>query len=317
MAKWAGLILVVLCLSCGDKKSSLSGEDKIEAEDFIAAFPQMKLPTTLYDTSLGRIGDTTTISYTVFSQFVSDSALKQFFPQNKNLKIKPVGSIQADEETYLLTKFIQNKSLSLNVFVFDKENKFLAAKELVTNKSQNGYRNFVSINREPTFSINRERITKDNKLLYTRAGYAFNKDAGFMVVVNDSNEDPNRQDSIINPIDTFGRKNTFSGDYLKDKKNFISIRDGKNASTYLFFIHFENKNSDCTGELKGEMQMKADKVAQYAAGGDPCVVNFKFAGSQVQVKEEGSCGNHRGIKCFFNDTYTKKKVAKPKQKKRR
>jgi hypothetical protein len=34
------------------------------------------------------------------------------------------------------------------------------------------------------------------------------------------------------------------------------------------------------------------------------------------VKEEGSCGNHRDIKCFFNDSYTRKREAKPKSKKR-
>ena len=36
----------------------------------------------------------------------------------------------------------------------------------------------------------------------------------------------------------------------------------------------------------------------------------------VKVKENGSCGNNRGIKCFFNDTYTKKKEAKPASKKK-
>jgi hypothetical protein len=34
------------------------------------------------------------------------------------------------------------------------------------------------------------------------------------------------------------------------------------------------------------------------------------------MKEEGSCGNHRDIKCFFEDTYTKKKEIKSKTKKK-
>ncbi len=311
-----GLVLLVFLFACGDKKSGLSGEDPVDAEDFIEAFADIKLPRTFHDTGLNRIGDTTTISRAVFVQFIPDSAFTSVSGSNSKASIRPVGKIKSEEELYLLTKLTENKKSSLVVFVFDNDNKYLAAKELVTNKVNDGYSHFVSINREPTFSIAREKFTKDNQMFYTRTGYAYNKDAGFMVVVNDSNEDIKKQDSIINPIDTFGRLNKYSGDYLKDKKNFISLRDGKNASTYMFFVHFEKNNGDCVGEMKGEMVMKDENTAQYTAGGDPCVINFKFSGSQIQMKEEGTCGNYRGIKCFFEDRYTKKKAAKPKQKKK-
>ncbi len=316
MARWMGFLFVLFLFSCGDKKNSLSGDAPVEVEDFIEAFPDIKLPKTFYDTSLHRLGDTATISRAVFIQFIPDSALGSVAGTNSKIAIQPVGKIKSDEELYLLAKFNENKKASLVAFVLDNNNKFLATKELVTNKANDGYSHFVSINREPTFSIAREKFTKDNQLFYTRTGYAYNKDAGFMVVVNDSNEDIKKQDSIINPIDTFTKANKYSGDYIKDKKNFISLRDGKNANTYMFFVHFEKNKGECVGELKGEMVMKDENTAQYTAGGDPCVINFKFSGSQIQMKEEGTCGNYRGIKCFFEDRFNKKKDPKPKQKKK-
>ena len=53
--------------------------------------------------------------------------------------------------------------------------------------------------------------------------------------------------------------------------------------------------------------MTGETTGQYANTGDPCGLAFTFKGSEVIVKENGSCGNYRDIKCFFNDTYTKKK----------
>ncbi len=156
--------------------------------------------------------------------------------------------------------------------------------------------------------------TEKQQLQYTRTGWAYNGSNGFMQVVNETNEDAKRNNTIINPIDTLPRKNKFSGNYVQDNKNFISIRDGKNANTYFFFIHFEKNNGTCIGELKGELQMKTANKAIYSDNGDPCVVDFTFNGNQVDVKEQGSCGNHRDIKCFFDDSFTRKKEAVKKKK---
>ena len=133
------------------------------------------------------------------------------------------------------------------------------------------------------------------------------------MVINDSNEDP-RKSNVINPIDTLPRKNKYSGDYVQDKKNFISLRDSKKPNMYAFFVHFEKNEASCTGELKGEMKMKNTTTAQYTGNGDPCVIDFKFEGNEIVVKEQGSRGNHRGIKCFFDDPFVKKKDPRPKKK---
>ena len=59
------------------------------------------------------------------------------------------------------------------------------------------------------------------------------------------------------------------------------------------------------------MLFTAPTKAIYKESGDPCVIDFVFRDNEVEVKEQGSCGNHRGIKCFFDDTYRKKKEPKP------
>ena len=128
--------------------------------------------------------------------------------------------------------------------------------------------------------------------------------------MNDSNA--KKVNDIINPIDTLAKFNKYSGDYITDKKDFISVRDGKNSLTYIFFIHFEKNKAACIGELKGEMSLVNETNAVYQESGDPCVINFKFSTSSIKVKEEGNCGNYRGINCPFDFTFKKKKLNKTK-----
>ncbi len=305
--------LAVLLIACGGSEgdtASLS-EEEVDIKDFIEAFPDLKVPVTIADSNLAKFGDTVSIHPALVSKYLP---LKNDIPKTKGqaVVVKPIGKIKREEETYLLVKQVQNKISIVNVVVYDKQNQFKDVKELVSNLKNDGYVHAVNINREPTFTISKEMITKDNQQKYTRTGYAYSE-GKFMVVINDSNEDMKRNDSIINPIDTLKKTFTYSADYTKDKKNFISLRDGDNQNQYRFFIHFEKNNGDCTGELKGVLTMKDEKNGQYTASGDPCVINFKFTTSRVEVKEEGSCGNHRGIKCFFNDNYNRKREAKPKK----
>ena len=53
--------------------------------------------------------------------------------------------------------------------------------------------------------------------------------------------------------------------------------------------------------------MKNTNAAQFKENGDPCIIDFRFEENEIILKEQGSCGNHRGIKCIFNDTFVKKK----------
>jgi hypothetical protein len=101
---------------------------------------------------------------------------------------------------------------------------------------------------------------------------------------------------------------------VKDKKNFVAIRDGSKANRVIFFVHFEANNGDCTGEIKGEAEIVKPGFARYSAPGDPCALEFIFHFEQVTISELKGCGNYRGIKCFFSGSYLKRLF--PKRRKR-
>lgn len=315
MKTWLSLFTLCFVLfSCSEKKIDLSGDVPVKTSDFIAAFPILKLPFSVADTNINKSADTVTLGYKLLQQFFPDSVLSSLTPQPKKTIIHPVGIFEKEKENYLLlTMATQKKSTKLVVFVTDKKYKFLSAKEILATGLDETYIHSVSINREPTFLISREKSGKDNQLLFTRIGWVYTRSAGFMVVVNDSNEGAIKS-TIINPIDTLARTFKYSGDYGNDRKNFISIRDGKKPGVYLFFIHFEKEEGTCIGELKGEMKMNNPSTALYKGNGDPCIIDFSFEGNQISLKEQGSCGNHRGIRCFFDDTFYKKKEPKNKKK---
>jgi hypothetical protein len=134
----------------------------------------------------------------------------------------------------------------------------------------------------------------------------------FILIMTDALDD--KVTELINPIDTFSRKNKLSGDYSSGKTNLISIRDGRKPDRLSFFIHFEKNNGSCNGELKGEAIIRSANLAEYRLNGDPCVLQFKFTSSAVNVKEIEGCGVHRGLRCAFDGSYSKKKEPKPKPK---
>jgi hypothetical protein len=306
---WVFMLLVVLAAGCSDKRTDLSGAVPVKPDDFLAVFKPIVLPISASDTNINRFADTVTIGYAALQQFFPDSALQQVIGKDSKQTIHPVGKIQKgkDAEIYLLLNFTNRKKKTrMAVFVVDKKTKFLASKTLLSTDSDDGYLHTLSINREPTFLLGREKANADNSLQYTKSGWVYNDAGLFMIVINDSNEDPKKA-VVINPLDTLPRKNKFSGDYIRDKKNFISIRDSKKPGTYLFFVHFEKNEGSCIGELKGEMRMTGNHSAQYTSKGDPCVIDFTFEGSEITMKETGTCGNRRGIRCFFNDSFIRRR----------
>ncbi len=309
MKKCLPILFLLFLGACKEKKPDLSGDTPLAINDFVAVFPKLTPPYSVADTNLYKAGDTVTIGTKAFLQFFPDSTLTAIFGKNRKLTIHPIGLMEKENEQYLLVKFNHKKDYRLGVFVMDKKNNFLASKEILRTGYNDDYIHTVSINREPTFLMSKEKMGKNNALQFSRSGWVYNNAGVFMVVINDSNEDP-KKIGIINPIDTFPRKNKFSGDYVQDKRNFLSVRDTKKPNTYEFFIHFEKNEGACTGELKGELKFSNINTAQFKQNGDPCVIDFRFEGNEVTLKETGSCGNHRGIKCFFNDSFRKKKEPK-------
>jgi len=318
MFRYFFLLLMLFVVACKDKTASLSSDQPVQAVDFFKAFTKLKLPYTIADTSITKIADTTLISYDVLKQFVPDSALQALAVKKPlSLKIHPAGKIENENEIYLLTTITDGKKITLLTYLFDKKQHYLNHLLLLNNQNRDGYVHSVNINTEPTFLIVREK-TEDNKYNYTKNGYAYSKETkGFMEVINDSNEDERKNSEILNPIDTLAKTYKYSGDYIQDKKNFISVRDGSKPGNYLFFLHVNKENGACIGELKGVLKMVNETKAVFQQNGDPCVIDFTFEKNRIQVKERGSCGNYRGMTCMFDDSYKKKNPPPVKGKKKK
>jgi len=301
--------LAILFFSC---KNSNTQNKPVTVEDFLKLYQPVDLPVSFADSSLNNIDDTTIISADVFTHFIPDSAVYHALTDSASkFIIHPIGIIHFKTTDYLLTKFISGKTIKLIVFVLNDKHEYKTSLLLLSSNNKDDYTHSVSITNEPTFIIRKQKSGDNKEVLYTRNGYSYNESLNeFTVVMNDSNE--KKSTDIINPIDTFPALNKYSGDYITDKKNFISVRDGKNEKTYIFFIHFEKNKGTCVGELKGEMNLTSETNAVYQESGDPCGINFKFTASSIKVKEDGNCGNYRGITCPFDFTFKKKKVVKPK-----
>ncbi len=305
------LLALMFFWSCKNAEADLSGNEKISAENFLKAFPGIILPVIVADTALKNFEDSIVISKTVFTQFINDTALKKFIADPTKTIIHPAGGIHTKEKDFLLATFTSGNKINLGVFVLDDKHKFLSSFLLTTNE-KDGYKHSVSITEEPTFILKREKFINSISY-YSRNGFAYSASTNsFAKVLSDSNEDTARTNEVINPIDTLTATNKFSGDYIADKNNFISVRDGKNATSYAFFIHFEKNANNCTGELKGSMSLTDEKNAVFTESGDPCVIHFKFTANSIIIKEENNCGNHRGITCPFDFTFKKKKQEKKK-----
>ena len=315
MRKWYFIGLSCLLMACGDKKTDLSGNTPIKINDFNKVFKATELPLTISDTNLKRFSDTLTIGRKALAQFVPDSIVENIIAlKNNKAIIHPLIRIEKEAEYYLLLNVQHPKKQEIAVVVFSKKNKYLDYKIITDfsdeNKNSRLYGKSLSINKEPSFLVEENKMGNDNVLTYEKKGWAYT-DSAFRLIYFDSNKKQENK-SILNPIDTLAINNTYSGDYGTDAKNFISLRDHGNPNKYQFFLHFEKREGACVGELKGILNFNKN-VATYNEKGDPCIIHFSIEGNSIRIKEDGNCGNHRGMTCYFNDNFDRKKKAKKKK----
>jgi hypothetical protein len=319
MKKWLSFLLIpFLVATCKEKKQPLLAEELIKADDFIEFFNEVKLPLRIADSSFNK-KDTTYIAYNTFTRFVPDSLLHRQFGKTNRPVIYPLARITVKkQETYLFFKAITASHKAAFVIVFDRDKKFVTGMPLVIADNNSTATHTAEMDSKYSITTNTQRKAPDGQVIYKKAAYAFIGSAGaFALIVTESNDQSARH-VLLNPIDTLPRKNKLSGDYIQDRINLISIRDGKKPNQLLFFIHFEKNGGECKGELKGEAKITAPGKAIYRQSGDQCVLQLNFSGNSLSMKEEEGCGSHRDIKCFFEGSFIRKpspKAAKTNKKK--
>jgi hypothetical protein len=312
-------VLTGLVFSCKSKPTSLAGEDvKVDVHEFIEYFQTIRLPYQVTDTILRRKEqDASIISYKVFTQLVPDSVLTKLFGKESRPRLYAIGKVTVPKnESYLFVKAVASTRKALYIVCFNKSNKFAAARAVLYSDNESGVSGLASMDSKYTLTLTHQRRASNGEVYFKKDAYIFNEDNGFMLILTESNETKNRVPPIYNPIDTLPRKHKFTGDYLQDKRNIISFRDGRDPSRLLFFVHFEKDEGACKGELKGEAKFISPSTVRFKGSGDPCTVDFTFGSAGVTMKELEGCGNHRDIKCFFEGYFERHIVSKVKGKKK-
>ena len=318
------LLLIVLpgwlmfLLSCKEKKVSLSGNDeKVDAHSFVAAFPPLKLPYEVTDTVFRRKEpETSVINSKMFTRILPDSVLIKYFGTALKPHLYAIGRVSVpDNETYIFVKAVTSNRKVLYVLCFDKKKKFVTARPMLYSDNEPGVTGIASMDTKYTLTLTHQHKGPDGQLLFKKDAYIFNEDAGFMLIMTESNEAKTKIPAVYDPLDTLPHKHKFTGDYVQDKRNFITVRDGKDATRFLFFVHFEKDDGACKGELKGEAKFISPTTARYHSNNDPCTIEFTFhTGGGVDMKEMEGCGVHRDIRCSFDGYYDRR--AEPRSKAR-
>ena len=308
------LLLILLLFACKNKKTSLTDDATVTVTDFIEFFPQVQLPFFVSDSMLiKKPSDSMIIGKNNFAKFIPDSIYRKDFGRGVTPKMYAIGrAVEKGKEQYLFVKAVSGSKRVVYLVTFSKDDHFLKSMPLVrTGAASSAYGLLDAKYQITTYRENR----KGDQILFKRNVYFYDRNSGqYTLIMTEPNEEIIQD--IINPIDTFSTKHKYAGDYVLNKRNYISVRDGKNPSEIQFFVHFEKMNGECNGELKGTARFISSTVAQYAKSDNPCVLELAFTSSKVTMKEKGGCGSYRDIKCFFEGSYWKKKKPRSTAKKR-
>jgi hypothetical protein len=310
------IVLFVLAISCKSKKVSPGNEDEeVTVPEFIHFFHSLPIPYEVTDTILRRKEpETAVIHYNLFTRLLPDTLLTRYFGKEAKPRLYAIGKTKVPgAESYLFVKGIAGNRRILFVLVFDGKDHYSATRPVIYSDNQAGISGEAGMDAKYTLSVGQRRKGQDGQVYYTKNDYVFNADGGFILILTESNEGKTKIPPIYNPIDTFPHRHKFSGDYAQDKRNIIAIRDdGKDASRFWFFVHFEKDNGDCKGEVKGQAKFVSPGVARYRSYSDPCAIQFTFDNGGISMNEEGGCGVHRDIKCLFEGFFERRPDKKPK-----
>jgi len=301
--------LMITVIACGNNSSN-DAEEEVEGafnyDNFSKRFTAAALPYQLADTTFLNNKDTAGLRNAEFISLIPDSIKQKLVGKTSNVKFVPLAKIEKEgSESYFIIKAENGSKKAAMLTVFNKDKSYGGSFPFLI--PDNKKETFQTSAIDKSFSITRgvTHRSDDDGLKEGKDVYVYNADTkDFILIMTDLLDDSDRE--MINPIDTFAKKHRYSGDYTNGTNHLVSIRDGRTENEPAFFIHFEKKDG-CKGELKGNLLMTSTTTAVYREGGNPCVLEFKFSGNKVTLKEVGGCGTYRDLKCTFDATYTRKK----------
>lgn len=307
-----GFVIIALVLfSCNNKKSGEEGSG-FSYSEFSGLFKASSLPYQVTDADVLSNKDTTVIRTADFTKFISDSIRTGLFGKNKVKYIAMAKLSRSKNTNYYIVKAIGGNKRVVLLLPFT-DGKFDLVFPLLIPDADGTTSQVSSIDKSNGIVKMVSQRKTGGVVAEGRDVYQYVPEAKqFTLVLTNP---LNNTAEVINPIDTLSRKSKYAGDYVKDKSNFVSVRDGRNPSQIMVFIHIGK--GDCTGEIKSEMLMTSTTTAVYRQGGDPCSLSLKFTSNSVTLTEGGGCGSRRGLDCSFDGTFARKKEAKPKAEKKK
>jgi hypothetical protein len=309
MVRTGVVLLIVLLWSCRNGKTD---ENKFSYEKFADLFPAEQATYQVSDADLLANRDTTVIRSPEFAKFISDSLKTKLFGKGSKIRYVAMARVKAPKNTrYYIVKATSGSKKVALLLPFTNDQFDIAFPFLVPD-GDGTTTQLSTIDKSNAIIKAVSQKKPGGDMAEGREVYQYVPEAKqFTLLLTNP---LNNVAEVINPIDTLSRKHKLSGDYVKDKKNFVSIRDGRSSNEVLFFIHIEK--GDCSGEVKGTLLMTATNRAVYRQSGDPCQLSLQFSGGALTVKEGGGCGSRRGLDCSFDGTYNRKKDKSKPTKKR-
>ena len=298
------MVLALVACKNGDKEKKRD-EEETTSGGILGSFKEGSLPYQLSDTSLLKNSDTATIPAASVGSLIPDSIRNNYFGKGAKVRFSPMVTLPAKAETYYIVKATAGAKKAAFLFVYEKEN-FGAVYPLLLPDADNSTSQVSTIDKNFTVTksiIQRDGVTVSGEGKEVVAYDAANKNFS-LIMLDALNEN---QAEVISPIDTFPKTNKLAGDYYINKKNLISVRDGRYPNQLMVYVHTENSEGGCGGELRGEFLLTTSTTAVYRQGGDPCVLTLTFKSNKVEINEERGCGNYRGLDCPLTGTFILKK----------
>lgn len=305
--------LLLACNGKGDKQAVDGSGEKNQGPAFHNRFAAASLPYQLADTALLNNRDTATLQATDVTSLLPDSTREKIFGKATNIKYTPLARIDAaGKPSFYIIKGTAGGKKAAMLIAVDKGGTSGAAIPFLVPDNDPSTSQISSIDQSAVIT---RAITQRSNSTVTGEGkdvlaYDPNEKKFSLIMTDLLNDNPA---VLVNPIDTFQKTHRLAGDYYLNKKNLVAVRDGRYPNQILVYIHTENRDADCIGELKGEFIITSTTTAVYRQGGDPCVLTLTFSGNSVSLNEESGCGNYRGLDCPFSGSFTRKKEGKPKE----
>ncbi len=308
MKNWMWILLMTVLFSCKDKTPKAISDEHLTASDLVVLAKKLPFPVIINDSLLqSKENDSSKINIETFRTFIPDTVFSRLYPATKHLKLYVAGKIpNGNSGDFILMKSLNGKVSSAQLYYFDRKKGFLGVLDVSSRLPKGSGIKYCRIDSKFNISFIQEIKAPTGEPWTNESIYYMDPSGKFVLALTNSSED--LSDVILgNPIDSFPRKNKFSADYGSDKKNLVSIRDGNTEKTFQFFIHFSKQNGECIGEIKATGEWVGNGKGVYREGTNGCGIDFNFTSSSVTIKEQSGCGSYRGITCFFDGLYPRKK----------